>query len=158
MLSFFHHEDKASVNRRIVPCAKLCNTIGNLYIHPYSFEEYRHSHAHGRFLIDHTFADLHKALNGGTPSVQMKRAMAEAKEFFAPYQGEQGWQWLMEQWLTMDLVDYYYNPEPFFEEVTLTTHMPASTYYRAVNHCIAMCHEIIPRRAEQMVERVKSKL
>ena len=158
MLSFFHHEDKASVNRRIVPCAKLCNTIGNLYIHPYSFEEYRHSHAHGRFLIDHTFADLHKALTGGTPSVQMKRAMAEAKEFFAPYQGEQGWQWLMEQWLTMDLVDYYYNPEPFFEEVTLTTHMPASTYYRAVNHCIAMCHEIIPRRAEQMVERVKSKL
>ena len=127
-----------------------------MYIHPHSFEEYRHSHAHGRFLIDHTFADVHKALTGGTPSPQMKRAMAEAKEFFAPYHGEQGWQRLMEQWLTMDLVDYYYNPEPFFEEITFTTYMPASVYYRAVDRCIETCHEIIPPRAKKMVERLKN--
>lgn len=158
MLSFFHHEDKASVNRRILPCAKLCNTIGNLYIHPYSFDEYRHSHAHGRFLIDHTFADLHKALTGGKPSPQMKKAVSGAKEFFDLYRGDEGWKNLMEQWLTMDLVDYYYNPEPFFEEITFTTYMPASVYYRAVDRCIETCHEIIPRRAEKIVERLKDAL
>lgn len=158
MLSFFHHEDKPSVNRRILPCAKLCNTIGNLYIHPYSFEEYRHSHAHGHFLIDHTFADLHKALTGKMPSVQMKKAVSVDKDFFEPYQGERGWRSLMEQWMTMDLVDYYYKPEPFFEEITFTTNMPSSIYYRAVDRCIEMCYEIIPRRAEKMVSRLKDAL
>lgn len=158
MLTIFHHEDKASVNRRILPCAKLCNTIGNLYIHPRSFDEYRHSHAHGRFLIDHTFADLHKALTGGKASLQMKKAVSGAKEFFDPYRGDDGWQRLMGQWLTEDLVDYYYNPEPFFEEITFTTYMPASVYFRAVDRCIETCHEIIPPRAKKMVERLKNLL
>lgn len=158
LLSQFRLADEAEISRRIVPCAKLCNTIGNLYIHPASLDEYRHSHAHGRFLIDYTFADLHKALTGGKPSPQMKKAVSGAKEFFDPYRGDDGWKNLMEQWLTMDLVDYYYNPEPFFEEVTLTTNIPHEVYYRAVEHCIAICHEIIPHRAEQMVQRLKSVL
>ena len=158
ILSQFRLADEAEISRRIVPCAKLCNTIGNLYIHPASLDEYRHSHAHGRFLIDYTFADLHKALTGGKPSPQMKKAVGGAREFFDLYRGYDGWKKLMEQWLTMDLVDYYYNPEPFFEEVTLTTYMPHKVYYRAVEHCIAICHEIIPHRAKQMVQRLKSVL
>ena len=155
ILSQFRLADEAEISRRIVPCAKLCNTIGNLYIHPASLEEYRHSHAHGRFLIDYTFADLHKALTGGKPSQQMKKAVSGAKDFFDLYRGDDGWKKLMEKWMTMDLVDYYYNPEPFFEEVTLTTYMPAGIYLRAVNRCIDTCYEIIPRRAEWMVERLR---
>lgn len=155
ILSQFRLADEAEISRRIVPCAKLCNTIGNLYIHPASLDEYRHSHTHGRFLVDYTFADLHKALTGGKPSPQMKKAVSGAKDFFDLYRGDDGWKKLMEQWLTMDLVDYYYNPEPFFEEVTLTTYMPADVYLRAVNRCIDTCYEIIPRRAEWMVERLR---
>ena len=92
------------------------------------------------------------------PKLQMKKAMSEAKDFFEPYQGERGWRSLMEQWMTMDLVDYYYNPEPFFEEITFTTNMPSSIYYREVDRCIEMCYEIIPRRAEKMVSRLKDAL
>ena len=158
ILSQFRLANEAEISQRITPCAILCNTIGNLYIHPASLDEYRHSHAHGRFLIDYTFADLHKALTGGKPSPQMKKAVGGAKEFFDPYRGNDGWKKLMEQWLTMDLVDYYYNPEPFFEEVTLTTYMPTDTYLRAVKRCIDTCHEIIPRRAEWMMERLKNSL
>lgn len=158
MMSFFPHKDKASVSRRIEPCATLCNTIGNLYLHPLSFDEYRHSHAHGRFLIDHTFADLHKVLTGGTPSKQMKKAVSDARDFFEPYRGDDGWLKLMQQWMTMGLVDYFYNPEPFFDEVTFTTYMPSEVYYRAIEHSIAICHEIIPTRAEQMVRRLKDVL
>lgn len=155
LLSQFRLADEAEISQKITPCAKLCNTIGNLYIHPASLDEYRHSHAHGRFLIDYTFADLHKALTGGKPSPQMKKAVGGAREFFDLYRGYDGWKKLMEQWLTMDLVDYYYNPEPFFEEVTLTTYMPADTYLRAVKRCIDTCYEIIPRRAEEIIKRLK---
>lgn len=158
MMSFFPHKDKASVTRRVAHCATLCNTIGNLYLHLASIDEYRHSHARGRFLIDHTFADLHKALTGSTPSKQMKKAVSDAREFFEPYCGADGWLKLMHQWMTMGLVDYFYNPEPFFEEVTFTTYMPPVVYYRAVEHCIAICLEIIPPRAEQMVKRLKEVL
>ena len=109
-------------------------------------------------LFGHPFADLHKELTGGAPSRQMKKAVSDARDFFEPYHGDDGWLKLMQQWMTMGLVDYFYNPEPFFEEVTFTTYMPPEVYYRAIEHSIAICHEIIPPRAEQMVRRLKDVL
>ncbi|MBR3959066.1 MAG: WG repeat-containing protein [Bacteroidales bacterium] len=158
MPNFFHHDDKASVNRRIIPCARLCNTIGNLYLQPRSLDEYRHSHAMGRFLVDHTLADLYKALTGGTPSRQMKQAVADAHGFFDVYKGDEGWQRLMEQWLTISLVDYYYNPEPIFDDITFTTTMPATIYYRALEHTLSLCREIIPKRSLLMTQRLAKNL
>ena len=151
--------NRKGLSQRIIPCATLCNTIGNLYLQPYSLENYRHSHVLGRFLSDHMLFDLYNTLvigNGG--SRRMKNVVEEAKEFFAPYHGTSGWKKLMNNWFMDGLVDYYMHPEPFFDDFTLDANIPTDVFFRALNQCIEMCYEIIPERSKKMVQRLKDKL
>ena len=151
--------NRKGLSERIIPCATLCNTIGNLYLQPYSLVDYRHSHSFGRFLSDHMLSDLYNTLvieKGG--SRRMKNAVLEAKKFFEPYHGTNGWKNLMEKWLMDGLVDYYLHPEPFFEEFTLNADIPTDVYFKALDQCLEMCYEIIPNRAQRMVQLLKDKL
>lgn len=151
--------NRKGLSQRIIPCAKLCNTIGNLYLQPYSLVDYRHSHSYGRFLSDHMLSDLYNTLvvdKGG--SRRMKNAVMDAQKFFAPYHGTNGWKSLMDKWLMDGLVDYYLHPEPFFEDFTLNADIPTDVYFKALDQCLEMCYEIIPNRAQRMVQRLKDKL
>ncbi|MBR3466213.1 MAG: hypothetical protein IKO89_08895 [Bacteroidales bacterium] len=157
VLRFCHNQKEWAP--RIIPCAALCNSIGNLYLQPYPLADYRHSHTLGRFLSDHALNDLYNTLmdeKSGSPL--MKKVVAEAKKFFEPYRGADGWQLLVERWLIEGLVDYYWNPEPFFNDFTLNADIPTDVYFKALNQCIEMCHEIIPKRAKRMVQKLKDDL
>lgn len=157
VLRFCHNQKEWAP--RIIPCAALCNSIGNLYLQPYPLADYRHSHTLGRFLSDHALNDLYNTLmdeKSGSPL--MKKVVAETKKFFEPYRGADGWQLLVERWLIEGLVDYYWNPEPFFNDFTLNADIPTDVYFKALNQCIEMCHEIIPKRAKRMVQKLKDDL
>ena len=158
MPTYFHHNDKPSVTSRILPCAAMCNTIGNLYLLPSSLNEYRYYRTNGQFLIDHTLADLHKVLTGKIHSKQMEKVVSDSRDFFEPYHGTDGWKKLMQRWLMIDLVDRYYNPKSIFEDIDLSEYTSAITYYSAVERCITLCHEIIPPRTQQILQRLKNVL
>ena len=49
---------------------------------------------------------------------------------------------LMEQWQKMDLLDYYDNSLPFFEEMTLTTYMPV---HQDNNHAVVRAYGFDPK-------------
>ena len=159
MLSRISYGDKAPWIERIKPCADLCKTIGNLYLQPRYLSGYRNCNVFGRFLIDHMLHDLHEELVLGKGSKQIKSVTSSTKQFFKPYYGTEGWDVLMKRWLFDEvLMDYYGNPEPFTEDFSLCDLTPPKVYFKALDQCINLCHELIPNRSKRMVQRLKEKL
>lgn len=159
MPAFFHCQDMDALAQRIIPCAKLCKTIGNLYLQPWSLSEYRNSHVVGRFLIDHLLKDLHDVLVNSKGSKPMNTAVRNAKTFFEPYRGASGWDILTKRWMIEDvLIDYYGFPEPITDEITINKYTPQNVYLRVLEQSLSLCHELIPGRSKRMVERLGEKL
>ena len=159
MPAFFHCHDMKALAQRISPCAALCKTIGNLYLQPNYMVGYRHSTVVGRFLIDHMLKDLHDTLVNNNGSKPMKSAVNGSKSFFEPYHGTLGWDLLVKRWMIEDvLIDYYGFPEPITDELTINKYTPQSVYLKVLEQSMSLCHELIPNRSKQMVERLKEKL
>ena len=159
MLSRIPYGDKAPWVERVKPCADLCKIIGNLYLQPHYLSGYRNCNVFGRFLIDHMLHDLHEELVFGKGSKHIKSVTSGSKQFFAPYYGTEGWDVLMKRWLFDEvLMDYYGNPEPFTEDFSLCDLTPPKAYFKALDQCINLCHELIPERSKRMVQRLKEKL
>ena len=159
MPAFFHCKDLRELGQRIIPCAALCKTIGNLYLQPHYMLGYRHSTVVGRFLIDHMLKDLHDTLVNKSGSKSMKSAVSGSKSFFEPYQGTEGWNLLVKRWMIEDvLIDYYGFPEPITDELTINKYTPQSVYLRVLEQSMSLCYELIPNRSNRMVERLKEKL
>lgn len=159
MPSFFHIQDLKGLAQRIIPCAKLCKTIGNLYLQPWSFSEYRNSHAVGRFLVDHMLKDLHETLVNNKGSKKMNILVRDSKPFFEPYRGTSGWELLVKRWLIEDvLIDYYGFPEPITDEITINKYTPQNVYIKVLEQCLSLCYELIPKRSVRMVQRLKERL
>lgn len=159
MPAFFHCKDLRELGQRIIPCAALCKTIGNLYLQPNYMLGYRHSTVVGRFLIDHMLKDLHDTLVNKSGSKSMKSAVSGSKSFFEPYQGTEGWNLLVKRWMIEDvLIDYYGFPEPITDELTINKYTPQSVYLRVLEQSMSLCYELIPNRSNRMVERLKEKL
>ena len=159
MLSRIPYGDKAPWVERIKPCADLCKTIGNIYLQPSYLSGYRNCNVFGRFLIDHMLNDLQNALVANKGSKAIMSTISGSKKFFEPYFGQQGWDLLMKRWLFDEvLMDYYGNPEPFTEDFSLCDQTPPKVYFKALDQCINLCHELIPNRSKRMVKQLKEKL
>lgn len=159
MPAFFHCKDLRALGQRIIPCAALCKTIGNLYLQPNYLTGYRHCTIVGRFLIDHMLHDLHDTLVNNQGSKSMKSAVNGSKSFFEPYYGTAGWNLLVKRWMIEDvLIDYYGFPEPITDELTINKYTPQSVYLKVLEQTMSLCYELIPNRSKRMVERLKEKL
>lgn len=159
MPAFFHCKDLRALGQRIIPCAALCKTIGNLYLQPNYLTGYRHSTIVGRFLIDHMLHDLHDTLVNNKGSKSMNSTVNGSKSFFEPYHGAKGWDLLVKRWMIEDvLIDYYGFPEPITDELTINKYTPQSVYLKVLEQSMSLCYELIPNRSKRMVERLKEKL
>jgi hypothetical protein len=159
MPAFFRCHDMKALAQRIIPCATLCRTLGNLYIQPAYLTGYRHSTIVGRFLIDHMLHDLHDTLVNNKGSKSMNSTVNASKSFFEPYHGAKGWDLLVKRWMIEDvLIDYYGFPEPITDELTINKYTPQSVYLKVLEQSMSLCYELIPNRSKRMVERLKEKL
>ena len=158
MPAFFHCREPKVLAQRIIPCAILSRTIGNLSLNPICLFRTRIKSDIDRIKIDYTLRDLYVKLvesKEGQPSDTSKRK----KSFYDPYYGKSGWDLLMHRLLADDvLVDYYGNPEPFFDEYPNPNVSAQNAYLKVLEQCMSLCYELIPNRSKRMVQQLKEKL
>lgn len=159
MPAFFHCKEPKALAQRIIPCATLCRTIGNLSWGPVTLFRTKIKSDIDPITIIYSFADLHKTLvkgGGGQASGSNKKKKVT---FFDPYYGKAGWDLLMRRLMVEDvLVDYYGNPEPFFDETPNYKLSAQNAYLKVLDQCLGLCYELIPERSKRMVQCLKEKL
>ena len=159
MPAFFHCKEPKALAQRIIPCASLCRTIGNLSWGPVTLFRSKIKSDIEPITIINSFAELHNTLAKGQEGQASGSNKKKKVTFFDPYYGKAGWDLLVRR-LMVDsvLVDYYGNPNPFFDATPNYQLSAQNAYLKVLDQCINLCHELIPARSKRMVQRLKEKL
>ncbi len=148
---------------RALHVAHLLNNIGNLWVLPNklndkeSMASYKDDPKFRGYMDRYLQAMYTVTVDGKNPDMHLKGIYYKNRKTMTEYQGAEGWKHFVNNMMLQDFVYEDYKPKEIFDYVwNYMKFLDRESYFQSVDKFCTFCEEAIPKRADQIISKLKT--
>ncbi len=148
---------------RALHVAHLLNSIGNLWVLPNKLNDketmatYKDNPKFRGYMDRFLQAMYAVTMDEKRPDMHLKGIFYKNRKVMTAYQGAEGWKHFVNNMMLQDYVDEDYKPKEIFDYVwSYMKDLDRESYFQSVDKFCTFCEEAIPKRADQMISKLKT--
>lgn len=148
---------------RALHVAHLLKSIGNMWVLPNKLNDkeslagYKDAYKFRGYMDKYLQAMYAVFMDSKKQDLHLKGIFYKNRKMMANYQGTAGWTNFVNNMLLQGFVDDECKPKDCFDFVwSYMKDLDRDSYFRAVDRFCTFCEEVIPKRADRMIEKLET--